>query len=319
MLHNFTQNERINIAEVKYLYFTADFLEFQALNPIKFTTQFMNDFRNAIDIVIAFRDDELVVDEGQELTQTVAQLMEDARKLYKHLKYFIEEAYSKNEPRKSRFGLDNYEDARKSPINMVAFLTQLHTQATLFQNDLITAGLNPVKIGDILPLRNQLQQANALQKAFSGERQELTQERTALLEIMDSFTQAICKAGKLIFEDNPAKYRQYTIYQTSNTTTTNVHTISGTSTEVAENSNTQLITPTTVFRIENQGNVALQFYCNNSLSDAAPSNAINLDAGSTVEITAAEIVGTGYNLLIARNETGNAGRYIVTRLEEIGE
>jgi hypothetical protein len=317
MLHNFTQNERINIAEVKYLYFSNDFLEFQNLNPIKFTNLFMNDFRTAIDTVIAFRDDELVVDEGQELTQTVAQLMEDARKLYKHLKYFIEETYQNNEPRKNRFGLDNYEEARKSPINMVAFLTQLHTQATFFQNDLTTTGLNPAKIADILPLRNQLQQANAAQKAFTGERQELTQERTALLEMMDSFTQAVCKAGKLIYENNPAKYRQYTLYQTSSTTATNVHNISGTSTEVAENSTPTPITQATVFRLENQGNTALQFYCNDSLSDAAPSNAISLAAGATVEITASEIVGTGYNLLIVRNEEGVAGKYVVRRLQEV--
>lgn len=319
MLHNLTQNDRINIAEVKYIYLSADYAEFQAFNPVKFTAQFLTDYRAAIDRAIAYEDDEAIVDMGQERTQEVAAFMEDARKLYKHIKYFIEEAFPNNAARKNRFGLDNYEDARKSPINMVAFLTQLHTQATAFQGNLVAAGLQAGKIADVLTLRDKLQGANATQKAFSGERQEITQNRAKILAAMDAFTQAACKAGKLIFEGDFAKYRQYTIYKVNDTTTTPTHTVAPTSTEVAFTDATTPITDTTTFLIENEGDTDLVFYTNTNLSEATPATVANVAANSSVELTAAEMGGSSHAMVIVRNDSPQQGRYRITRLEEMEE
>ena len=319
MLHNLTQNDRINIAEVKYLYLSADYADFQAFNPVKFTPQFLTDFRGAIDRAIAYEDDEAVVDMGQERTQEVTAFMEEARKLYKHIKYFIEEAFPNNAARKNRFGLDNYEDARKSPINMVAFLTQLHTQAVAFQADLVTAGLQAGKIADVLSLRNKLQGANATQKAFSGERQEITQNRAKVLAAMDEFTQAACKAGKLIFEGDFAKYRQYTIYKTADSTTAPTHTVSPTSTEVAFTDANNPITDTTTFLLENEGDTDLVFYTNTNLSEAAPTTIATVAANSSVELTAAEIGGSSHAMVIVRNDSQQQGKYRITRLEEMEE
>ena len=317
MLYNLTQGERINISEVKYLYLTADYAEFQAFNPVKFTPQFLTDYRAAIDASIAFTDDETVVDMGQERTQDVTAYMEDARKLYKHVKYFVEEAFPNNPARKNRFGLDNYEDARKSPVNMVAFLTQLHTQATAFQNDLVAVGLQATKIADILALRNKLQTANATQKAFTGERQELTQKRAGILARMDELTQAVCKAGKLIYEDNFAKYRQYTIYKTADTTSAPTHTISPTSSEVAFTDANNPITETTTFLLENEGDSDLVFYTNTNLSEAAPTLVATVAANSSVELTAGEMQGSSFAQVIVRNDSAQQGRYRITRLEEM--
>ena len=133
----------------------------------------------------------------------------------------------------------------------------------------------------------------------------------------NSVQPTVCKAGKLIYEDNPAKYRQYTIYQTSSTTAASSHNISANSAEVADNSNTTPITQTTAFRIENQGNTPLQFYVNESLSDAMPTTAITVNANSSIDITAGEIFGTGYQVLIARNDNPQVGQYNVSRLQEV--
>jgi hypothetical protein len=305
------------MAEVKYLYLSADIADFQGFNPIKFTAQYLADYRAAIDAAIAFTDDETVVDMGQERTQEVAAYMEEARTLYKHIKYFVEEAYPNNVARKNRFGLDNYEESRKSPVNMVAFLTQLHTQGTVFLNNLTTVGLQASKIADILALRNKLQVANAAQKAFTGERQELTQLRAKAFAQMDNFTQAICKAGKLIFEGDFAKYRQYTIYKTSDTATVPTHTISPTSTEVAFTDDSNPIADTTAFLLENEGDSTLTFYTNTNLSEAAPANVATVEGNSSVEITAGEMAGSSFAQVVVRNDSQQQGRYRIRRLEEV--
>ena len=164
-----------------------------------------------------------------------------------------------------------------------------------------------------------MQGANATQKAFSGERQEITQNRAKILATMDEYTQATCKAGKIIFEGDFAKYRQYTIYKTTDTTTTPTHTIAPTSTEVAFTDANNPITDTTTFLLENEGDTDLVFYTNTNLSEAAPATVAIVAANSSVELTAAEMAGSSYAQVVVRNDSQRQGRYRITRLEEMEE
>lgn len=311
-----SQSDLLTIAMVKRTYLQEDWQDFQDFNPIKFTNQFLQDYDAAI---LAARDvplDEVVVDEGVELTNTLNEKMETSRKLYKVVKYFVEEAYQTNEARKSRFGLDDYEDARRVPAKMWVFLSNLHKQCTYFQQDLMNVGLSLTKINEIATLRDEIQTALVAQKGHAGVRIESTQSRGEIFTTLYSFIQQTCKVGKIIYEDeNDAKYRRY-LMPKSNDSSIEKDTIISANTQKALID--EGITETSSFELINTGDVPLIFYIVENISDTAPSNAMTLNAGENATVIASEISSGDYNLLVARNnstQSGSCKAYMLTNEE----
>ena len=95
------------------------------------------------------------------------------------------------------------------------------------------------------------------------------------------------------------------------------HTVAPTSTEVAFTDASNPISDTTAFLLENEGDTDLTFYTNTNLSEAAPSTVATVAAGSSVELTAAEMAGSSYAQVIVRNDSQQQGKYRRTRLEEM--
>lgn len=315
MALNLSYTDRIYMAQQKLSYLQQDFTDFANFNPVKFTSQFLLDYQAAIFAARDFIDDETMLDNGSSLTQTVQNKLKEAQKLYKIIKYFVEDAFTSDIGIQNKFGLDNYKDVRTNPQQMVMFLSNLYTQAITHQNQLINKGLSSTKITEIQSLRDTLYQAVNQQATFSGERLSTTQQRKILYEAMDVFTQETCKVGKILYEDiDNAKFQQYTIYQRSNTntTTSQTHNISANSTEIAVS---QGIDDTKGIRFENKGNVSLEIYITASLQDS-PTQVRTIQPAESLITSSTSLSNGSYQVLVVRNNNNQAGKYEVEVLEQ---
>lgn len=76
-------------------------------------------------------------------------------------------------------------------------------------------GLKKEKVKQILVTYEKLSRTNTSQEAALGSTGVITQERIQTLnEVWDICFNQICRAGKIIFEENPAKYKRYLVYTT---------------------------------------------------------------------------------------------------------
>ena len=315
MAINLSYTDRIFVSSQKLQYLQQDYAEFQLFNPVRFTPQFLLDYEAAILLARDFVDDETVVDGGTSLTQQVQDKLKEAQKLYKLIKYFVEDAFASDLGIQNKFGLDNYKDIRTNPGQMVLFLSNMHAQCVQYQTQLVAVGLNVTLIANIASLRDDLYASVNKQATFSGERLSTTQKRKALYEAMDNFTQETCRAGKLIYEDvDDAKFTNYIIYQAiGNAAASQTHNISPNSTEIAVSTG---IDASKGIRFVNKGDSNLEIYIVASLQDS-PTQSKNVLPQETVIIAATDISNGQYNVLVVRNISNLIGKYEVEVLEEV--
>lgn len=191
-----------------------DYQDFAAMDAVRFTQSYLQDFKAAIDKALSFVDDETVQDEQTIYTQKVEDLMTACRKAYKLLKYFVEKAFAESKGMQNKFGLDDYAKAARSQARMIVFMNKVHTIATQYSQELLTHGYTQQGIDELNDLHEKLRKANIEQDRFKGQRMETTQERHEYLEVLYTFVTDTCKMGKILYEDdNTAKYKQYVMYK----------------------------------------------------------------------------------------------------------
>lgn len=315
MALNLSYTDRVFVASQKLTYLQQDMADFQAFNSVRFTSQFITDFQAAILAARDFVDDETVVDGGMSLTQIVQEKLKEAQKSYKIIKYFVEDAFPTDMGIQNKFGLDNYKDVRTNAAQMVLFLANMHAQCVQYQAQLVAKGLSPLKITELATLKDDLYAAVNKQNTFTGERLSTTQKRKQLYETMDNFTQEVCRAGKLMYEDiDDAKFENYTIYQTvSGSPAAQTHNITANSTEVAVNAG---LDDTKGIRFYNKGDNNLDIYIVASLQDN-PTQSRTVLPQETVIIGADSISNGAYNVLVVRNMANVVGKYEVEVLEQM--
>jgi len=145
------------------------------------------------------RDDQL-----QQETEDVSGAMVNARKCYRGMKFFIEEAFE-NKPRiRQKFGLDNYDDASQSQFKMAEFLGNLYKLSSVdFNTELLAAGCPSTRIDEILTVKNALSTEDTQQNMFKDNEQVATKGRITQFNTTYAFDQKVNRASKVIFYDNP--------------------------------------------------------------------------------------------------------------------
>ncbi len=301
--------------------YKRDEAEFTGFNAIRFTPTFKADFQQAINDCMNFNDDETMVDIQTEKTADIETVMEKARKNYARIKYFVEEAFPENERRRNLLGADTYSDARKSVPNMIVFLSNLHRQCTVFQPALVAAGCSAPLIADILTLRNDLIAVNTEQTSFIGERSISTQERNTRFDRLEDYIRAVCRAGKLIFEENPAIFKQYLRFtgkSTSNTTTVQTEKIT-----ISANGDGVLLSKkiknTDFIEVENTGNGNVDIYIADAIQNPVPKNALTLFSNQKAVLTVNDFIDNGIKSVIAHNTVPQEGSIQATILNVLDD
>lgn len=156
----------------------------------------------------AAQDADTLVDQTA-YSQIVENKMEECRRFFMEMKYFIEKAFPNNKENWEPFGYSEYDSVRKSETKMIKFLGVLYKTTLKYKTQLLNAGLPEEKVERIQDLQNELEEADYNQEIAKKGRPLLTQDRINMLNECYGYMQKVSKAAKIIFAGNYAKYNQY--------------------------------------------------------------------------------------------------------------
>jgi hypothetical protein len=218
-------------------------------------------------------------------------------------------------------GADTYNDARKSVPNMIVFLSNMNRQTSIYQTELLAAGCSATLIDEILTLRDELIVANTDQSTSKGNRSITTQERTNRFDSLEDFIRAVCRVGKLVFEENEAKFKQYLRFKSTSTTASENANVE--KTVISANGDVLLLTnkfvATDYVEIENTGTTEFSVYISDTIKNPVPMTAIPLMAGVKFVYSPQDFGASNAKSIIVHNNgqsIGNVRAAIMTILEE---
>ena len=250
-------SDAIMLEKAYYIYtcLMHDLGDFTAF-AIKFNQLFVDAFLLAIQDAQNAPQDNQIIDILAQKTEAVNTAVQDCRDLIGKMRFFLEDAFQDNKPVLNEFGYNDYAGARASQTEMQRYMSVLITASAKYSAELIAAGFDQLAIDKIQSTFNKLVTANNDQEYYKGERQAITQQRIEKMNACWEIVLNVCKAGKIIYADNPAKYNQYVIYETQSGSETYHGNVppSQTVTILSEN-----ITPSTVFALHNKGQTVLRF------------------------------------------------------------
>nr|MBC8384421.1 hypothetical protein [Candidatus Cloacimonadota bacterium] len=170
------------------------------------------------------------------------------------------------------------------------------------------AGFDQVQIDNIQVTFDKLVSANNAQEYYKGERQAITQQRIIKMNAVWEIVLNVCKAGKLVYSNNPAKYKQYLLYENQSGSGTDVHSgdIAPAQTAIVLSEG---ITPSTVFGLQNTGLTVLKFCLEDDENPCA--GGTDVDPGDEKTIIANDL-GNGTILKVTNQSDTVEGSYKVT-------
>ncbi|MBI4947876.1 MAG: hypothetical protein HY840_15910 [Bacteroidetes bacterium] len=206
--HNLSDVEMTQFSHTVRSAFTVDKALFTTFDP-DFNDPFSANWLTKIEAAEALPSDEAVQDELTQLSNAVEEKMELCRHKFQSSKFFIEKTFPANFAVQNEFGYDDYEDARRSQVKMIGFMSNFFRVANKYKVKLIAKNYTQPMINEIGALHDQLHDANNAQEAFKSVRPVITQDRIIILNACWDETLKVCSAGKIIFYNNMAKHDQF--------------------------------------------------------------------------------------------------------------
>ena len=224
------------------------------------------------------------------------------------MRFFLEDAFKDNTSILNEFGYNDYQGARSSQKEMQRYMSVLITASAKYSAELIAAGYDQHAIDEIQTTFDKLLTANNAQEYYKGERQAITQQRIEKMNTAWEIVLNVCKAGKIIYANNPAKYNQYVLYENQSGSGSDVYhgnvPLAQTVTILSEG-----ITPSTVFSLHNKGLTVLKF----CLEDDENPCTSGTDVQPGDELTTiADQLGSGTILKVTNLSDTVEGMYEVT-------
>lgn len=269
---NYSLADIVSLGRLKQGFLVADIADFAAFDP-SFSPTYISAFVAAIDAAEAFPDDETVVDIMTGFTIIRDTKWTECKKAYQRLKFFIEKAFPTNVAIQNEFGFNDYYESSKTVEKMIRFMYKLYQTAMKYSVQLTQANVTATDIAALLTLHDELKEADYKQEEYKNERQKLTQRRGELVEdLYKNYISYICKAGKIIYADNPAQYARYLLPARSTSTAPRVESLGAQERSVI-NAETKA---GEYYTLEVIDGVSLSFYIAPNGSTAVPANAVSI-------------------------------------------
>jgi hypothetical protein len=294
-----------NSARVTHGLLVEDLANFTAfdvtINPV-FADAFLEAIDNA-DTVVA---DTAIIDMQVQKTEQILEAMDKAKTKYGDVKYFAQKTFPKSIATQNEFGLNDYDRARRSAVQMIQFLDEMHKACVKYQAQLLLSGFNATAIAEIMTIRTELQTANIDQEMFKKQRPKQTEDRVTVLNTCYEILVQINAAAQRVYMNDYAKRHQFVYKPSSKTSKT--ETFSG---EVAPNTiaiaGTIPFDAATVFTFSNVGLVPLVFCL--SKTTALEGIEISIGGGATITKTGAELNADATNMLVKNTSFTEIGLY----------
>ena len=207
-IYTISDSEMVVASGVYKAIFTEDKLDFSQFDS-SFADPYVDSWDAAIISAETVAQDAELIDQMAQLTAIVNEKMKEAQEYYHRIKYYMEKAFPNNIAIQNEFGRNDYEKARNSTPKLIAFMTALSKAITKYNTELLASGCAEEYLLEAPTKLEDLRTAENNQELFKKTRPVETQKRLELLNSCWVFSKNVCKAGKIIYSDNAAKYNQY--------------------------------------------------------------------------------------------------------------
>ncbi len=311
-----SQSDVVSLGRLKQGFLAVDIADFSAFDP-SFSATYIANFVSAIDLVEQFPDDETVVDIMTGYTIVRDTTWSECKKTYQRLKFFIEKAFPTNFAIQNEFGFNDYLESSKVVEKMIRFMYKLYQTATKYALELTQANVTATDIAHIKALHDALKDADYKQEEYKNERQKQTQKRGELIDdLYKNYISYVCKAGKLIYTDNPAQYARYLLPVRSASSAPRLQSLGAQERNVIDSETKD----GDYYILQVIDGVSLSFYIAPNGSTAVPATAINVTP--TAQGVTYSVVELGFDMnfggkqsLFAYNPNNDAVTYKADLME----
>jgi vacuolar-type H+-ATPase catalytic subunit A/Vma1 len=194
-----------NVYRALFIEDKSDFSQFDS----SFADPYADNWGAAITLAETVAQDAELIDQMAQLTTIVNLKMKEAHEYYQRIKYYFEKAFADSISIQNEFGRNDYEKARNSTPKLVAFMQNLSKAILKYNAQLLTSGCSQEFLDEAPNLLNELRTAENNQELFKKTRPVKTQKRLEDMNSCWDYSKNVCKAGKIIYSSNAAKYNQY--------------------------------------------------------------------------------------------------------------
>ena len=196
-------------SKLKLALFKEDLADFQLFSSVIFHSNLPQEWQQAIDEAENTHTHEMDTDLQAILTTQTLEAKNKCLALYQEAKFFIETAFPNNIGLYQLFGFNNFDKAQRTQAGLIQFMKQLHATLLKHATELNTKGFTANHIENIRLSAEAFDKANIEQGMHIAGSTQRTQERIGKYNKVHSFTQLVCRAGKLIYRNNYGAIQRY--------------------------------------------------------------------------------------------------------------
>ncbi|MEP1096099.1 MAG: hypothetical protein ABJG78_13375 [Cyclobacteriaceae bacterium] len=168
------------------------------------------------DAMIALRDwalneggDEMNVSKLGDRTEIVLGELENSRRLYNQIRYWVAKTFPKRKAIQRQFGIGRFTKIADSQEAMIAFMIGLSQSVAEYRSELEGSGAPAAVLDSVEPQAEALQAANIAQEKKKGNRTVDTEERISQLNQLHQHAKEYNVAAEFVFYDSPAMRDRY--------------------------------------------------------------------------------------------------------------
>jgi len=274
--------------------------------------KFVDDLSALIDKAEQTLSDEVITDRQVQLTNALNKKMDECKSHYRLISYFAKNAFEDKPAIRNEFGENDYSNIKYSHQKMIIFMQTLITIIAKYKTELTKAGGSQAQLDKTTTLHEELSIANHDQELFMGNRPVLTSERIDNLNQIWQLISKVSDLSKIIYADDFAKLKLFLLPQRSASQKDSSITIEAQNTQIAiENG----VHDNAYIKIENTGEVDLQFYVSNKMLEEAHENAFTLKPQESEILKSNDISNDTFGMLMTVNNTDEQGKFKTILLE----
>lgn len=194
-----------NVYRALFIEDKSDFSQFDT----SFADPFSDNWGEAIALAEILAQDAELSAQLAQLTALVNAKMKESQDYYQRIKYYFEKAFANNLAIQNEFGRNEYEKARKTTPKLVSFMQNLSKALQKYNAQMLASGCSQEFINEAPNHLEALRTAENSQELFKKTRPVETQKRLQEMNNCWEFSRNVCKAGKIVYSGNAAKYNQY--------------------------------------------------------------------------------------------------------------
>jgi len=314
------QTQRIyNISDADLIEFSRTTVGNLKNNLANFTSidtsinqKFVDDLSALIDKAEKTLTDEVITDRQVQLTNILKKKMDECKKHYRLMSYFAKNAFEDEPAIRNEFGENDYSSIRHSHAKMIIFMQTLIAITTKYKKELLKVGASQAQLDQTAILHEQLSNANYEQELFMSNRPVLTSDRIKNQNELWKLINKVHELSKIIYSDDFAKLKLFLLPHRSASQKDSSITIEAKTTQIAIEEG---VHENAYIKIENTGEVDLQFYVSNKVLEEVHENVITLEPQQNEILKSNDISNDTFGMLITVNNTEEQAKFKTILLE----